>query len=269
MKSVIKFPGAKWSICDWIISQFPEHHSYLEPYFGSGAVLFSKPRSNIETVNDLDGDVVNLFDWIRHDPERLAREIMLTPYSRDAYEKAFERRKHPQTMTSFDRALTFYICMMMGHGFRMTGEKVGWKLDIQGREKSYASKCWLDLPEVIQAAAERLMGVQIENRPALEVIRRFNFPNVLIYCDPPYMLSTRHGKRYHHEMTDDDHAELLMALRQHKGYCVISGYDTDLYNSMLRGWHKTTTTAVDQIMRVRQECLWLNFEPLGQMRFNE
>ena len=113
------------------------------------------------------------------------------------------------------------------------------------------------------------MGVQIENRPALEVIQRFNFPNVLIYCDPPYMLSTRHSKQYKHEMTDDDHAELLTALRQHKGYCVISGYDTELYNSVLRDWHKSTTTAVDQLSRVRSECLWMNFEPFGQMRFDE
>lgn len=79
MNAVIKYPGAKWSLAQWIINHFPDHHSYLEPFFGSGAVLFSKQRSNIETVNDLDGDVVNLFEWIRNDPERLAREIYWTP----------------------------------------------------------------------------------------------------------------------------------------------------------------------------------------------
>lgn len=71
MNAVIKYPGAKWTLANWIIGRFPEHHSYLEPFFGSGAVLFTKERSNIETVNDLDGDVVNLFEWIRSDPERL------------------------------------------------------------------------------------------------------------------------------------------------------------------------------------------------------
>lgn len=89
MKAVMKYPGSKWSIAKWIISLFPEHHSYLEPFFGSGAVLFNKPRSNIETVNDLDGNVVNLFDWIRKDPERLAHEIYYTPYARQVYEDAF------------------------------------------------------------------------------------------------------------------------------------------------------------------------------------
>ena len=79
MNAIIKYPGAKWSLAKWIVGQFPAHHSYLEPFFGSGAVLFNKPRSHIETVNDLDGDVVNFFRWIRDDPERLAKEIYWTP----------------------------------------------------------------------------------------------------------------------------------------------------------------------------------------------
>lgn len=62
MKAIMKYPGSKWSLSNWIISRFPDHHSYLEPFFGSGAVLFNKPRSNIETVNDLDGNVVNFLD---------------------------------------------------------------------------------------------------------------------------------------------------------------------------------------------------------------
>ena len=89
MKAVMKYPGSKWSLAKWIIGHLPEHHSYLEPFFGSGAVLFNKPRSNIETVNDLDGDVVNLFRWIKEDPERLAHEIYYTPYSRRVYDAAF------------------------------------------------------------------------------------------------------------------------------------------------------------------------------------
>lgn len=74
MKALMKYPGSKWGSADWIISHFPEHHSYLEPFFGSGGVFFNKPRSDIETINDLDGEVVNLFRQIRNDPERLARE---------------------------------------------------------------------------------------------------------------------------------------------------------------------------------------------------
>ncbi len=91
MKAVMKYPGSKWSLANWIINFFPEHHSYLEPFLGSGAVLFNKPRSNIETVNDLDGNVVNLFEWIRKDPERLAHEIYYTPYARRVTDVRVER----------------------------------------------------------------------------------------------------------------------------------------------------------------------------------
>lgn len=205
MKAVVKYPGSKWSIAEWIISFFPEHHSYLEPFFGSGAILFNKPRSHIETVNDLDGNVTKMFECIRLDPERLARSIYFTPYAREVYEKAFcGKPKDP-----FERALNFYIRLNMGHGFRTNGEKVGWKNDVQGRERSYASRDWCSLPEKVMQATERLRGVQIDNRSAAELIPRFNHKNVLIYCDPPYMLETRHGKQYRCEMDTDDHEELL------------------------------------------------------------
>lgn len=224
MKAVIKYPGSKWSIADWIINFFPEHHSYLEPFFGSGAVLFRKQRSNIETVNDLDDNVVNLFGWIKKDPEKLAHEIYYTPYARQVYEDAFSSMPED----SLGKAANFYIRLNMGHGFRTNGEKVGWKNDVQGRERAYAASEWMKLPEKIMQAAERLRGVQIECRPALELIQRFNYKKVLIYCDPPYVLQTRHGKQYRFEMDEKDHNNLLDVLLAHKGPVLLSGYDNDL-----------------------------------------
>lgn len=262
--AVIKYPGAKWGIASWVISHFPEHRSYLEPFFGSGAVLFTKDRSAIETVNDIDGDIVNLFDWIRKDPERLAHTIRFTPYARDEYDRAWAAQ-YTET-DSFQRAVNFYVRMIMGHGFRTTGEKVGWKNDVQGREAAYAAKCWCKTPEVIMNAAERLRGVQIENRPAVELIRRFNYPNVLIYADPPYLLSTRQErKQYVHEMTEEGHLELLGALKAHKGPVVLSGYESDLYNAELAGWYKDEKKSFTQVATKRQEILWMNFEPAVQL----
>lgn len=258
MKAIIKYPGSKWSIADWIISFFPEHHSYLEPFFGSGAVLFNKHRSNIETINDLDGSVVNLFEWIKKDPERLAREIYYTPYARQVYDDAFVAVPED----SLGKAVNFYIRLNMGHGFRTNGEKVGWKNDVQGRERSYASWDWCNLPEKIMQAAERLRGVQIENRPAVDVMKRFNYKNVLIYLDPPYMPGTRHGKQYKHEMYDEEsHEKLLEQAMQHKGPLLISGYDTELYNDRLKDWHKEETTCYSQVCSRKREVLWMNFEP--------
>lgn len=263
MKAVVKYPGSKWGIAKWIISHFPEHHSYLEPFFGSGAVLFNKARSNIETVNDLDGNVVNLFEWIRNDPEKLAHEIHYTPYARQVYEDAYATTPED----SLQKAVNFYIRLNMGHGFRTTGEKVGWKNDVQGREKSYASMNWVNLPGKILEAAERLRGVQIENRPAVELMERFNYPNVLVYLDPPYVLCSRSEKRkqYQHEMSDRDHEELLKTAKLHQGPVLISGYDSELYNTELKDWYREEITCYSQIHSKKKEVLWMNFEPVKQM----
>nr|WP_300811842.1 DNA adenine methylase [uncultured Acetatifactor sp.] len=265
MKAIAKYPGSKWSLASWIISFFPEHHSYLEPFFGSGAILFNKPRSHIETVNDLDGNVVNLFEWIKKDPERLAHEIYWTPYARQVYDDAFAGMPED----SLGRAVNFYIRLNMGHGFRTTGEKVGWKNDVQGRERSYASQDWCNLPGKIMQATERLRGVQIENRPAVDIIKRFNFRNVLIYCDPPYMLETRHGKQYRCEMDEAGHEELLAALLRHKGPVLISGYDTELYQDMLCEWKCRENTSYSQVYSMKKEMLWMNFEPVGMQMMIE
>ena len=264
MKSIMKYPGSKWNLARWIIGFFPEHHSYLEPFFGSGAVLFNKSRSNIETVNDLDGNVVNLFEWIKSDPEKLAHEIYYTPYSRQIYETVFVS----QPEDSLEKAVNFYIRLNMGHGIRTNGEKVGWKNDIQGREKAYAAQDWCNLPQKIIQAAERLRGVQIECRPAVELMKRFNYSNVLIYADPPYLLETRHGRQYRCEMSDEEQEELLDILLLHKGPVLISGYNSSLYNSRLQGWHREERVSYTQAVTRKKEILWMNFEPERQMELH-
>ena len=264
MNAVFKYPGAKWSIARWIIDHFPEHHSYLEPFFGSGAVLFTKDRSDIETVNDLDGDVVNAFDWIRRDTEKLAHEVYFTPYSRQVYDETFKRRGIETD--SLKRAVDFLTLVMMGRGFTNAGPKTGWCNDVQARSAAYQAGLWCKLPKSIFEAAERLRGVQIECMPAVDLIRRFNFPNVLIYADPPYLLSTRHGKQYKHEMDERDHEELLEALKAHRGPVLLSGYDSELYNDSLRGWYRDEVTTYAQTATKRREILYMNFEPQGQIK---
>lgn len=261
----LEYPGSKWSLAEWILSFFPEHHSYLEPFFGSGAILFTKERSNIETVNDLDYQIYNFFDWIRKDPERLAKYIYMTPYSRKEYEDSCKRKEEED----FEKAVTFCIRTNMGYGFRTNGQKVGWRNDVQGRERAYAAEYWKVLPERIMEAAERLRGVQIENRPAVDVIERFNHKNVLIYADPPYLMSARKQKQYKHEMSEEDHKNLLEALKAHKGPVILSGYDSKLYNDVLSGWHKESTKTYAQSATKRTDVLWMNFEPNGQMCFSD
>lgn len=207
--------------------------------------------------------MVNLFECIRTDPQRLARMIYMTPYSREIYERAYREVSD----NKFQAALSFIIRLNMGHGFRTNGRKVGWKIDVQGRERSYASQDWCALPDKIMLAAERLRGVQIENRPTVELIQRFNFENVLIYCDPPYMLETRHGKQYRCEMNDLDHEELLKVLLRHKGYVLISGYPSEMYEDMLSGWYRYEATAYPQVASKKKEVLWTNFSPVNQQMY--
>ena len=136
----------------------------------------------------------------------------------------------------------------------------------KGRERGYAIQEWCRLPEKILEAAERLRGVQIENRDAVELIQRFRSPRVLVYADPPYVLGTRHGKQYKCELDDERQDALLLALLKHPGPVILSGYDNDLYNARLQGWHKEETTCYTQSRSKRKEVLWMNFEPEVQMR---
>lgn len=259
MNALLNYPGAKWGMAKEIVALMPPHRSYLEPFFGSGAVLFNKPPSAIETVNDIDGDITNFFKVLREQPERLAQAIALTPYSRDVFNDAHENRGTEE----FDRAYRFAIRSKMGHGFK-TYQKTGFKIDVYARERSYCVDYWNRLSKDIIPAANRLKGVQIENQPALDVIKKFNYDNVLIYADPPYLLDTRGGRQYRHEMTEQDHIDLLAALLQHKGSVILSGYPSEMYDRELKGWSRITRKSYNQNSDQRTEILWCNFE-IGQI----
>lgn len=266
MNNILKYPGSKWNIANKLVELIPPHHSYVEPYFGSGAVLFNKAPSDIETVNDLDSNVTNLFRCIQQDSERLARLVMITPYSREEYDLLFE----PDNTCSsrYQRAAGFLIRCWQGQGFRTNGY-VGWKSDVQGRERAYALWNWYRLPEWIIEIAERLRKVQIENRPALEVIQRFNYPNVFMYIDPPYLLGLRNRKQYRHEITDTDHEELLQTSLQSRAKIMISGYESEMYNDYLQGWHKEYFTSCAEQGKPRQEVVWMNYEYHAQMTLGD
>lgn len=256
MNAILNYPGAKWGMAKEIVRYMPPHRSYLEPFFGSGAVLFNKPPSAIETVNDIDGDITNFFKVLREHTADLIEAISLTPYSREVFDDAHENRG----TTEFDRAYRFAIRSKMGHGFK-TYQKTGFKIDVYARERSYCVDCWNKMPSALAETALRLKGVQIENRPALDLIKKFNHDNVLIYADPPYLLNTRGGKQYRYEMNEQDHLDLLAALVKHKGPVMISGYPSDMYDSELRGWHKVHKKSYNRNADARTEVLWCNFIP--------
>lgn len=238
-------------MADWIISHFPEHQTYLEPFFGSGAVLFSKQRSPLETVNDLDGEVVNLFRIIRERPEKLARAISLTPHSREEYYLSYEN-----ATDDLERARRLIVRLWQGRGGK-TSHRTGWRSMIE-MNGPLPGKEWLRFPDKIAAVAERLIGVQIENQPAVELIKRYSRQNVLIYADPPYILSTRTTSSYKHEMSEVDHEELLLTLEEHPGPVILSGYSHPLYDERLKHWRRETKRAKAEAGAIREEVLWIN-----------
>lgn len=261
MRSVLNYPGGKRRIASWIIKHMPDHHSYLEPYFGCGAVLFGKAPSAIETINDLDDDVVNFFRVIK-DPEsrkELQDWINYTPYARKIYENAYSEEPKDE----IERAGYFAVRSMQSHAFRLA-EKSGWKKDVYGRENAYAVKYWNELPESIAEMAVKLKQVQIENCPALKLIRAFDHENVLMYLDPPYVMSTRGGrKQYRHEMSDQEHMELLETITSSKAKIMISGYDCELYDFYIGDWNKVQIAARTQSNKERIETLWMNYDLEG------
>ena len=133
MKPVLKYPGSKWRLADWIVSLMPPHKSYLEPFFGSGAVFFKKPPSRIETINDLDGEIINLFRCIREQPEELMRAVACTPYSRGEYEQAWDHFKAGGQVRpdGIEAARLTLVRYWQAHGSTVV-YKGGWKNDRAG-----------------------------------------------------------------------------------------------------------------------------------------
>lgn len=116
------------------------------------------------------------------------------------------------------------------------------------------------MPEIIVNCCERLKEAQIENTDALTLIERYNDENTLIYCDPPYLQELRKKNMYKHEMSNEQHIELLKVLKASKSKIILSGYDNDLYNSELHDWTTTEKETTAQMGLHRTEKLWMNFE---------
>jgi len=248
---ILHYPGSKWSLAKWIISLMPPHLVYCEPFFGSGAVFFSKERSRLETINDIDGELVNLFRIIRERPEELAHVIRWTPHAREEYYESYK-----PAVDDLERARRLVVRLWQGRGGK-TSHRTGWRSMVECNGP-LPGKEWIRIPEKVQVIADRLQGVQIECQPALQIIERYARPDVLIYADPPYVHSTRTTTSYRYEMSNQDHVDLLDSLDVHPGPVLLSGYDNELYNERLAHWHKEMQPAKAEGGASRMEVLWIN-----------
>lgn len=250
--AALRYPGSKWSIADKITSCFGDHYHYVEPYFGSGAVFFTKTESPHEIVNDSNGEVVNFFRVLRDRTDDLCWALETTPWSRDEYDCSDET-----TGNELENARRFVVRIWQAHASDLA-KKTGWKNRGSKQRARGMSVRWQRVPSELACLAWRLKDAEIENRPALDVMRRFSASDCLIYADPPYLPSTRTQKMYGQEMTEEEHREMLEVLLEHEGPAVLSGYDNDIYNETLSDWEKVSVKPPKvEKAAVRTEMLWV------------
>tara|TARA_R110000744_G_C19357750_1_gene561057 strand:+ start:1557 stop:2357 length:801 start_codon:yes stop_codon:yes gene_type:complete len=258
---VMRYHGGKFRLAKWITSFFGEHYFYTEAYGGAASVLMHKEPAYSEVYNDMDGDVVNLFRVLK-DPasnERLRELCAFTPYSRDEFKNAFDATEEDPVI----RALNMVVRATMGFGTAAgVGGNSGFRSDSK-RKYATASHLWARYPDNLASVGERLAGVMIENKPATEVILKHDCEFTLHYVDPPYVHNTRvaGNRSYRHEMSDNDHEELIAVLSSVKGRVLLSGYDCDLYRDCLAGWRvetKPSRISAGRGTKVKNEMLWIS-----------
>jgi DNA adenine methylase len=256
--------GGKTRLAGKIAALLPEHGHYVEPFAGSLAVLLAKPASRLETVNDLDGDLMLFWRVLRDRPAELARACALTPHSRTERELAGDRSAD---LPELERARRIWVCLTQGRTGTLRSN-TGWRFDsadvahtsMPGRLSGYVER--------LDAVADRLMSVSLECRPALEVIAAYGGKRrTLLYVDPPYLSSVRE-RNYRHEMGGQtQHRDLAVALHACTATVVISGYASDLYDrDLYSDWHRhelPASTSQGGTWEHRTEVLWSN-RPLRQ-----
>jgi DNA adenine methylase len=259
-RPLLRYHGGKWRIAPWIISLFPPHRVYAELYGGGGSVLLRKGRAHEEIYNDLDGEIVNVFRVARDNGDKLKEKIELTPFAREEFILSFKPSNDPveQARRTIVRSFFGRATGAATYNINTRGQPAtGFRANTVMRGVSEA-QVWMKYPDALKAIIDRLQGVVIENRNALEIINQHDSEATLFYVDPPYVHSTRNTqKEYRFEMSDTDHIELSQKLNQTKGAVVVSGYDCELYSQLYQGWKKYQHKDIADSIQPRIEILWI------------
>src|SRR5581483_5844429 len=262
--------GGKYSHLDWLLPLLPECQHYCEPFGGSAAVLLNRAPSPVETYNDVDGEVVHFFRVLREQKDALLEAIGLTPFSREEFELAISGPT--QDISDVERARRFFVrARQVRSGLAQTASSGRWAncLLTSRAGMGGAVSRWLGSVEGLSEIVQRLLRVQIENSPAIDVINRYDSEETLFYCDPPYPHDSRTDTNaYAYELTDDEHRQVAIVLRKVKGRVALSGYDSKLYNELYHDWYRTEAPKkqIHSSKAVRQEVLWTNYDPITTLK---
>jgi DNA adenine methylase len=255
--------GGKFSHLDWLLPLLPETTHFCEPFGGSAAVLINREPSPVETYNDLDSEIVNFFQVLREQKEALIEAIGLTPFAREEFEQAI----HEPTdgLTGLERARRFYIrARQVRTGLAQTASVGRWAHCLLTSRAGMAGAVsrWLGAVEDLPAIAQRLLRVQIEHDTAINVIRRYDSPETLFYCDPPYPHDSRGDtKAYKYEMNDREHRKLAEVLNHVQGKVALSSYHSPLMDELYRNWNyiEAPSRTIHSTKQQRTEVLWINY----------
>ncbi|OUM00555.1 DNA adenine methylase [Variovorax sp. JS1663] len=256
-RPVLRYHGGKFRLAAWVLQFFPPHKVYVEPFGGGASVLAQKEPAPTEVYNDLDSRVVGLFRVLRDEVKaaELARRLSLTPFSREEYEGWC----YAEPVDDIDAAHQIVARGFMGQSSKGIWQRSG--LDTRVNPDGYCSRlnALRATPEACMAMAKRLATVLIEHDEALDVIRRHDRPDALIYCDPPYLTKQGRGTRiYTHDFDMEDHRNLAAELRDVSAMVILSGYPSELYDEQYRGWERHERKAMADGARERTEVVWLN-----------
>lgn len=262
MRPPLPYFGGKQRIAEQIVALFPEHQHYVEPYCGGLSVLLAKNPAKMETVNDLDQQLVTFWRVLRDEPAELLRVCELTPHSRA------EMTASRGTDDCDDVQIARRVWVHLTQGRAGILSSTGWRFFLDGASGAMGMPGYLDgYRERMPAVARRLAHVSLECRDALDVIRDYGQqPTTLLYVDPPYVPETRTGGKYRHEVTAEHHQQLAAALANVRASVALSGYDSPLYADLFPGWHRTLIAASTQQANKfgrngRTEVVWTNYEP--------
>jgi DNA adenine methylase len=258
MKTPITYYGGKQTLMKYLLPLIPNHRIYCEPFFGGGALFFAKPKSEVEVINDSNGEVINFFKVLKTKFPALQKEIQSTLHSRDLYKKAMTIYKNPKSYSDVQRAWALWTATNQGFAGMIGSWGFG---KTNSKEKAVASK----RENFTQAYEDRLKTVQVENNDALKVIARCDDKEAFIYCDPPYIGSDQgHYSGY----TEAQYKTLLNALAKTKAKFLLSSYPSKILQQYLSkyGWRvqkvEKYVAVTKHTEKKKTEMLVFNYDPV-------
>lgn len=272
-KALIHWHGGKFRIADWIIGFFPDHKLYIEPFGGAASVLLRKTPAVTEIYNDIDNRLFRVFKTIREYPVQLSNALNNTLFSRKELEYCYKNLNN-ETINDVEFSRIFITISHLAISTTSINQNTGFRGSINSRDYCSQAGTFYSLPEIVSILRLRLKNVIIENNTYSKLIERYNKDkNSLWYFDPPYTPESRsessNRRGYSHDMSIEQHEQLIDAILKIKGKVVISGYDSELYNSKLKDWHiETTRNMIDSRIK-KTEILWMNFTPKKQLNMFE